>query len=157
MSRAHDRAYRLLADRVRLRNEARYALYATLAATILTGLWWLAVHYGSGDELRRLAAEALALKIHGAASFAILIGFGAMSASHVRRGWSIARNRWSGSVVVGVFAVLMVSGYALYYLVDDGTRPAVSLAHWATGVGLAPILVAHIVAGRRSRRGRRSM
>jgi hypothetical protein len=157
MSRAHDRAYRLLAERVRLGDSARRALYATIAALIGSGIWWIAVHYattivdGKPDELSRLAREALALRVHGATAFAALFALGAMSASHVRRGWALNRNRLMGSVLIALLALLIVSGYALYYLVSDDTHAPVSMLHWVLGVGLGPLLVLHIVTGRRSR------
>jgi hypothetical protein len=152
MSRAHDRTYRLLSERVRLAAWPRRALYTVVAAVVGSGAWWLVAHYSGGDDLARLVQEAPALKVHGAASFAMLLALGAMSASHVRRGWGLARNRLSGSVLIAVFAVLVATGYALYYLVDDATRPPVSLLHWLVGLGSAPLLLGHIVVGRRSRR-----
>jgi hypothetical protein len=54
-------------------------------------------------------------------------------------------------VVAAGFALLIATGYALYYLVSDDTHPPVSMLHWALGLALAPILIAHIVVGRRSR------
>jgi hypothetical protein len=157
MSRAHERAYNLLAERVRLGALARRALYATIAVLTLSGVWWIAVHFASAwlapreDELQRLAREVLALKIHGAASFAMLLALGAMGAYHVRRGWGLGRNRGSGAVVVGIFSVLVLSGYALYYLVTDANRTPISVLHWALGLALLPLLIVHIALGRRSR------
>jgi hypothetical protein len=157
MSRAHERAYHLLAERVRLGVAARRALYATIAALVLSGAWWLWAHFADvlfasrSDELQRLAQEALALKVHGAAAFAILLALGAMGAYHVRRGWGLRRNRGSGSMVVGVCAVMVVTGYALYYLVTDTSRTPVSLLHWGLGLAFVPLLIAHIALGRRSR------
>ena len=61
MSRAHERAYSLLAERVRLGAPARRALYATIAALTGSGVWWLGVHYvanvfaGRSDDFSRLA------------------------------------------------------------------------------------------------------
>jgi len=157
MSRAHERAYRLLAERVRLGAPARRALYATIAALIGTGVWWLGVRYapnvvvGQPDDFARLAQEALALKVHGATAFATLFALGAMSAYHVRRGWALKRNRIMGSVLTAAFTLLIVTGYALYYLVSDSSHAPISVLHWALGLGLAPILIVHIVTGRRSR------
>ena len=157
MSRAHERAYNLLAERVRLGATPRRALYATVAMLVLSGVWWIAVHFAGAwlapraDDLQRLAQEALALKIHGAASFATLLALGAMGAYHVRRGWGLERNRISGSVVVGIFAVLVLTGYALYYLVTDANRTPISVLHWGLGLTLVPLLIAHIALGRRSR------
>lgn len=157
MSRAHDRAYRLLAEKMRLSHWARRLLYVIIAASVVSGVWWLAVHYGGEglfsvpDDLHRLALETMALKIHGATGFLMLIAVGAMSANHVRRGWGMARNRLSGSLVVTSIAVLVLTAYALYYLVDDATRPPVSLIHWVIGLILVPVVIVHIVSGRRGR------
>lgn len=156
MSRAHERAYRLLAERVRLGDCARRALYATIAALISSGVWWIGVHYGAGfftgtDTFSRLARESLALKVHGATAFAALFALGAMSAHHVRRSWALKRNRLMGSVLLVLSALLVVSGYALYYLVSDDTHASVSVLHWILGLALAPLLIVHIVTGRRSR------
>lgn len=157
MSRAHERAYRLLAERVRLATPARWALYATIAALIGSGAWWLGVRYapsvfvGQRDDFARLGQEALALKVHGATAFATLFALGAMSAYHVRLGWALKRNRVMGSVLAATFALLIATGYALYYLVSDSSHAPISVLHWALGLGLAPILILHIVTGRRSR------
>jgi hypothetical protein len=157
MSRTHERAYLLLAERVRLGVPARRALYATLAALIGSGVWWLFAHYAGNvfatrsDDLHRLAQESLALKVHGATAFATLFALGAMSAHHVRVGWDLKRNRVTGSIVITEFTLLIATGYALYYLVNDDTHAPVAVLHWALGLALAPTLLAHIVGGRRAR------
>jgi hypothetical protein len=157
MSRTHERVYRLLAERVRLGTSARRALYATMTALIGSGVWWLCIHYVGNvfavksDDLHRLAQEAQALKVHGATAFVALLALGAMGAHHARRGWALKRNRVSGSVVVAEFTLLIITGYALYYLVSDDTHAPVSVLHWALGLALAPMLIAHIVVGRRGR------
>ena len=91
------------------------------------------------------------LKLHGAAAFATLIAVGAMSAHHARRGWLLARNRASGTLVIAILAALIVTGYALYYVVTDITREPVSIAHWVVGLALGPLLIAHVTLGRRGR------
>lgn len=157
MSRAHERAYRLLAERVKLRAPARYTLYATLTVVVASGAWWLIAHYGAGlfpalsDDLVRAGQEGVALKVHGAAAMLTLIAFGAMLFQHAPRGWALARNRGSGTLVVASLALLALSGYALYYLVTDAGHSALSIAHWLTGLLLVPLIVVHIVRGRRSR------
>ena len=136
---------------MRLRPAARWTLYATIALLVSSGLPWIAIHYAEGlDDLRRLAVETLLLKIHGAAVVAMLIAAGAMSAHHVRRGWLLRRNRVSGGSVIGLLAVLIVTGYALYYLVTDATQSAISITHWVIGIALVPMLIAHVTIGRRS-------
>jgi uncharacterized membrane protein len=150
-------------ERTRLRRPARWSLYGTIIVLIGSGIGWLAAHYGSdtsaasSDELRRLAVEALMLKVHGAAAFAALIALGAMFPHHVRRGWALSRNRISGAVVITALGALIVTGYALYYLVNEANRASISIAHWLIGVAFAPLFVAHVVIGRRAleRRARR--
>ncbi|HEY3179501.1 MAG TPA: hypothetical protein VGL25_11530 [Casimicrobiaceae bacterium] len=144
------------AERMRLRRPARWSLYVTMIVLIGSGVGWLVVHYGavSVDDLRRLAVEALMLKMHGAAAFAVLIAIGAMFAHHVRRGWALSRNRVSGTIVIAALVALVVTGYALYYLVNDANRASISIAHWAVGIALAPLFVAHVIMGRRLREWR---
>jgi len=157
MSRAHDRAYRLLAERMRLADPARWALYGVFAVLIASGAWWLAVHYEGqlipawNNELRRLALEAWSMRVHGGAALVTLVCVGAMLTNHARRGWTLARNRVSGATVIATFLLLTLTGYALYYLVSDASRPPVSMVHWALGLALVPLLALHIGLGRRSR------
>jgi hypothetical protein len=157
MSRTHERAYRLLAERMQLGATAWRMLYATFAALIGSGAWWLGIHYAaslfatSADDLSRVARESLALKVHGATAFVALLALGAMLTHHAPRGWVLRRNRVSGSTLVAAFTLLIVTGYALYYLVSDTTHAPVSVVHWVLGLALAPLLIGHIVLGRRSR------
>lgn len=158
MSRAHERTAALLARRVRLGDGWRGALYAVVVALAGSGAAWLLVHFGDSlgydlSELARIAGEAWALRVHGAAAIVALLAVGAMLATHTRLGWALRRNRSSGSLLVGTLFVLIATGYALYYLVDDASRPPVSVLHWSLGLALLPVLFAHIVLGRRSRRG----
>ena len=75
---------------------------------------------------------------------------GAMFTHHVRRGWALLRNRVSGAVVIAALGALIVTGYALYYLVNDASRATISVAHWLVGVAFAPLFVADVVIGRRA-------
>jgi len=150
VSRGHERMQRLLAERLRLGAAARRTFYAVLAALFLSGIWWLGVHYGSADDIARVGRESLALKVHGAAAFVAMLALGAIGAAHARRAWVLGRNRFSGLAVASTFALLVLSGYALYYLVDEMTRPPVSILHWVVGLALVPMVVVHIAAGRRS-------
>jgi len=157
MSRSHQRAYELLSERIQLSAWSRWTLYGIVALSFLSGVAWLVVHYfpaltsAQADELRQVGQQALALKVHGLAAFVVLFALGAMGASHVRKAWTLQRNRMSGSVLVACFAVLVATGYALYYLVNDNSRGGVSALHWALGLALAPIIVTHITLGHRGR------
>lgn len=66
----------------------------------------------------------------------------------MRRAWVLHRNSASGFAIASVFAVLIASGYALYYFGTEDTRPIVSAMHWVIGLGCAPLLTLHVVMGR---------
>jgi hypothetical protein len=142
--------------RMRLKPVARRMLYATIALLVGSGAGWLVMHYASAfDDLRRLAFESLLLKFHGAAAFAMLVAVGAMWVHHARRGLAIARNRISGISIIAMLALLIMTGYALYYLVTDLTRTPISMAHWLVGVAFVPLFIAHLMIGRRGWKVRR--
>ena len=104
MSRAHERAYRLLAERVRLRAPARYALYATLAALMASGAWWLVAHYGAGPFPRAVRRPrcAPARKASRSRCTALRRCWAWLRSAHAsfntrRADWTLARNRGSGA------------------------------------------------------------
>jgi hypothetical protein len=104
----------------------------------LGGLWLL-FHYffleqgEFGPKIHPL--EPWWLKLHGAFAFAAVWIFGLVWGAHVSRTWPGARRRWSGSLLTGAFAWLIVSGYLLYYVGNENARSVVSGLHW--GIGLA--------------------
>ena len=53
--------------------------------------------------------------------------------------------------MLAIAAVLVASGWALYYLGVETLRDALSVAHWALGVAAGPLLLLHIVLGRREK------
>jgi len=60
--------------------------------------------------------------------------------SHRRR-W--AGQRSSGLLLCGVGAVLVLSGYALYYFAPESVRPALGWAHAFVGVTMALLIASH--------------
>ena len=66
-------------------------------------------------------------------------------------------NRRTGLALCAAMAVLVVSGYLLYYVGSRELREASGLAHTACGLGLLAIMVLHVRRGASIRpRGRRS-
>jgi hypothetical protein len=121
------------------------------AALLASGLAWLALHYTVGAGAGELPhpAEPWAMRVHGLAAMAALFAFGLLAAGHVPHGWRLTqhrrgrRQRRLGLALCGLGALLVASGYALYYLVPEGARPATGLAHSAAGVLMAGVLVWH--------------
>ena len=56
--------------------------------------------------------------------------FGLLWGIHIAKLWPHKRRRSSGGVLTGIFALLILSGYLLYYVGDDNIRPMISALHW---------------------------
>ena len=139
-------------DSIRLKRLQRYLLYAVLALLFLSGVAWTYWTYlaASPGDLET-AAKVWAMKIHGAAAMAILVLIGMLLAGHVKFAWRAGRNRANGSIFLGVFGVLTVTGYGLYYAGGEMLREWTSWIHLAVGLALPIFLLIHILLGRRTR------
>ena len=127
-------------------------LYAVGAILTLSGALWLWFHYfvrvdgDFGPTLHPL--EPWWLRIHGLSAAAFMIGFGSVLPGHVRRAWSAARNRVTGTVFFGVMLILTLSGYLLYYVGAESVREVMSIVHWAVGLALPLLAALHVWRGR---------
>jgi len=74
--------------------------------------------------------------------------FGSLFPVHVKYGWRQGLNRGSGLPVVVASAVLALTGYGLYYLVDDQWRDRVGIIHWAVGLAAVAMIGLHVVLGK---------
>ena len=91
------------------------------------------------------------MKIHGAAAMAILVLIGMLLTAHVRFAWRAQRNRPNGTMFLGAFAVLAVTGYGLYYAGGEKLRAWTSWIHLAVGLVLPLLLLIHIRLGKKTR------
>jgi hypothetical protein len=127
-------------------------------ALVLTGLLllasggiWLAVHHTIGAGAGELPhpAEVWAVRVHGLAAFASLFVLGALAAAHIPQGWRITHRRRrcgqrrTGTLLCVFGALLVLSGYALYYFAPEAVRPALGWAHAAAGAGMALLALVH--------------
>ena len=133
-------------------------LYVVGTLLVLSGALWLLFHYfvripgQFGDSPHPL--QPWWLSFHGLSAAAFLIGFGSVLPGHVRRAWVARRNRLSGAFFFFLLAVLIATGYALYYLGEDAVRAPVSAVHWIVGLGIPVLMGWHIWLGRASRKHR---
>jgi hypothetical protein len=97
------------------------------------------------------SAKAWAMKIHGGGAMAILVLVGMLLSSHVRFAWRERRNRGNGSLFLGAFGILTVTGYGLYYAGGESLRAWTSWIHLAVGLALPLLLILHIWLGKRKR------
>jgi hypothetical protein len=133
--------------RLYLSRRGKLSIYAVFGATWLSGVGWLIFHYflprhgQFGTEPHPLESWSLAL--HGACAFAMLWLSGWLWKAHVLPWWDTRKRRTSGVVLIFISAVLIASGYLLYYASDDGLRHWSGLVHWSIGLVLVLPLVVH--------------
>jgi hypothetical protein len=134
----------------------RWAVHASTLALAATGIAWLLAHQfmrstgAFGEELPS-PIEPWALRLHGIVAYLFLLVLGSMGTVHIVFAWKLRRSLWTGSALVAACLVPLATGLALYYA-PEGWHGAASLAHWAVGLTLLPVLWLHVRAARRSRR-----
>jgi hypothetical protein len=134
-----------------LKRLQKYLLYAVLALLFLSGVAWTYWNYLRLPGDFETSAKAWAMKIHGAAAMAVLVLIGMILSAHVRFAWRARRNRANGSVFLSAFAVLIITGYGLYYAGGERLRAWTSWIHLAVGLALPILLLIHILLGRGTR------
>src|ERR1039458_2680143 len=108
--------------KVLLGSAQKRALYSTLALLWLTGGVWLLGEEGA-------PARSLCMKIHGAAAMFFLMVFGTLLLQYVPQGWKENRQRPTGSWLVGLCSILIITGWGLYYLGSEFLRRWTSWIH----------------------------
>jgi hypothetical protein len=104
--------------------------YGVLAMLFFTGAVWAYWNdLVSSPSDFDMSAKAWAMKIHGAAAMAILVLIGMLLTGHVRFTRRARRNRGNGSVFLGAFGILTVTGYGLYYAGTESLRAWTSWIH----------------------------
>ncbi|HZS83172.1 MAG TPA: hypothetical protein VFA50_09875 [Stellaceae bacterium] len=138
---------------VKLSRLHQAALYGAFAVLFASGLAWSILHDGvpvlGGGDGGESAIEPLLLSIHGAAAMAALLVLGSLLPQHIKWAWKGRMNRSTGGLMLTTQALLVVTGYALYYAGDDGMRALASRLHLVLGLGFPALLVWHIREGRR--------
>ena len=129
------------------------------SALWLSGAGWLLLHYFGqqagefGPEMN--PAEPWMMTTHGLFLIPALLGIGGMFVAHIPKGWSHPHQRVAGIALCTTLAVLITSGYLLYYAGDELLREWTSLAHWTIGLALPVVSLWHYLNGLLVRRGRR--
>jgi hypothetical protein len=143
---------------LRLEPRFRAILYIVAGLLFGTGAAWFVVDrlkdVGSGSETWQ-DASAWLLMLHGGAAMLFLLLLGALIALHVRIGWRLRNNRLSGSVMLTLNALLVVTAFGLYYAASETLRHWTSDIHIAIGLGFPLLLALHAFLGRRSVRAAR--
>ena len=136
-----------LHEPVRIKRGRRRLTYAVGLGLWLTGAAWLVFHYfrkvttDFGPAENPLTHWWLAA--HGLFAFATLWLFGLLWGQHIVGAWKSGRHRLSGGVLFAVLAVLIASGYLLYYAGGDETRAITSVIHWGIGLAVPLAFIIH--------------
>ena len=132
-------------------------IYSVLTLTWLSGAVWLILHYfltergEFGTEPNRFEFWMLAL--HGACAFFVLWLAGWLWTTHITPWWrSNGRRRVSGVVMISFSAILIISGYLLYYGSGDALRDWTAIVHWTIGLAAAVPMIVHALRSARYRR-----
>jgi hypothetical protein len=129
---------------VRFSRGQRLTIYGMVGALWLTGGAWLVLHQfftrrGPFGALPH-PLEPTMLTSHGVLAISGMYLFGWITARHVLRWWPGRVRRWTGGGLAGLLAVLIVSGFALFFLTEDDWQRYAAWTHEA--LGLAVILFA---------------
>jgi heme A synthase len=85
---------------------------------------------------------------HGFLAFISLLVLGALLPVHVRHSLRQHNNKRSGITLLCVFALLMLTGWGIYYLADEQWSLWASLLHVLTGLLVAAAMAVHVVMAR---------
>ena len=129
----------------------RLLVHASGWLLLASGLAWLGVHYLAGAGAGQLPhpMEAWTLRAHALVAWLGAFTLGEIAASHIPRGWHTTMRRRTpaqrrlGLALCMMALALMLSGYALMYLVPEPAHAAWGWAHSAIGVVMAGVLVVH--------------
>jgi hypothetical protein len=124
----------------------RLTVYALSALLWGSGVLWLVLHFGFSQQGPFGALpnpwEPTLMRVHGLLAVGAVFLLGWIGGGHILVRWSGARNRHSGVVLAGSGALLIASGYALYYctgLLHD----IASATHEWLGVAAVSMALAH--------------
>lgn len=136
---------------MRLKSSFRYSIYAAFAALFLTGAGWLVADWQkniSTDEIWQQTAAYL-LMAHGGTAMVTLLLLGALIPVHVLRSWRSGNNLVTGSLMITLNTLLVVTAFGLYYLGSETVRPWMSWIHLVVGFCVPLLFTLHVFLGRR--------
>lgn len=135
----------------------RAALYGAFVVLFATGAAWFAIDALQETPGAWAEMTTILLMVHGGAAMALLLFFGVLFTEHVLPSWRFGRNRASGTIMLALNAILILTAFGLYYLGSERLRRWTSDLHFGLGLALPVLLLLHVVLGRReSARRRRS-
>lgn len=97
-------------------------------------------------------SRTLVAALHGLCAMMILVVIGALLPLHVQSGLKAARNFVTGIILLTALATLALTGWAIYYVVNEDLSAFASLLHLGAGVACLLPLAIHAIHGIKLRR-----
>jgi hypothetical protein len=142
---------------IHLRPRSKLWINCVGAGVWISGAAWLIARYVVKSQdalgLQNTSSEVWWLRVHGAFAFLALWTGGLLWGVHVVRAWKRGHHRWSGGALFTVLSILIVTGYLLYYVGNEGVRDIISWIHWILGLAIPVAYLIHRVARQSSRPG----
>jgi hypothetical protein len=88
------------------------------------------------------------LVLHGILAVGATFLFGWICGDHVALTWRMRADRTSGVWLLALVSVLIVTGFAAFFLVDDSLRATNGLVHEYLGLALMIPWLSHLLFGR---------
>ena len=136
-----------------------WLLVVSGSALWLSGTAWLLLHHFGqveGDFGPQVnPAEPWMITLHGLFLIPALLGIGGLFVAHIPKGWDHPAQRVAGIALSAFLAVIVVTGYLLYYVGDEALREWSSVIHWVLGLASPLVFFWHYLKGRALRRGRK--
>ncbi len=144
--------------RRRMPRGQRAAVYLSVGVLWISGCAWLYLDqfaaqrgpFGSTPH----PLEPPLLLMHGVAAVASLYLFGWIGARHALRWWVGGLRRMSGGTLAAVVALLILTGFALFFLSSDAWQRYAAGAHDVLGIAVTLFAIQHWFFGRRTTRAR---
>jgi hypothetical protein len=137
----------------RMPGRQRSAIYLILGLLWLSGCLWLLLDQffarpGQFGPTPHPWQPPLLL-LHGVVAIAGMYLLGWVSARHVLRWWPGRLRRWSGATLATFLVLLVVSGFALFFVSEDRWQRVAALSHDVLGVGVTVFGIQHWFFARR--------
>lgn len=129
-----------------MRIPLKHSLYADLSVLLVSGLLYGIPAYVDRwffYDLEWSLSNHMLMTVHGIAAIIFIYIFGYFTRCHVQVHLRSGRHLLSGLIMLGVLALISVTGFSLYYLGSEVIRLWTSDIHCLLGVVVPLALLAH--------------
>jgi hypothetical protein len=138
-----------------MRGGTRAAVYGVFTSLWVSGILWLVLHYAFAQQSPFGPVPnpwaVPTVHVHGLLAVAGVFLLGWVAAEHISARWGRPGSRISGYVLAAAAAVLVISGYALYYTIGRLQDAAAGVHEILGSAALVPALAHWLRRGRRWR------